>query len=36
MTVTIVDIGTPIVRDPDICGNRPRIAGTRMTVGNRG
>jgi uncharacterized protein (DUF433 family) len=33
MTATIVDIGTLIVRDPDICGNRPRIAGTRITVG---
>jgi uncharacterized protein (DUF433 family) len=33
MTAAIVDIGTLIVRDPDICGNRPRIAGTRITVG---
>jgi uncharacterized protein (DUF433 family) len=33
MTTNIVDIGTLIVRDPDICGDRPRIAGTRMTVG---
>ncbi|MCL1490557.1 MAG: DUF433 domain-containing protein [Pseudanabaena sp. Salubria-1] len=28
-----VDIGTLIVRDPDICGDRPRIANTRITVG---
>lgn len=27
------DIGTLIVRDPDICGDRPRIANTRITVG---
>jgi uncharacterized protein (DUF433 family) len=33
MTVAIVDIGTLIVCSPDICGNRPRIARTRMTVG---
>lgn len=33
MTATMVDIGTLIVRSPDICGNRPRIAKTRMTVG---
>jgi uncharacterized protein (DUF433 family) len=33
MTLTIVDIGTLIVCSPDICGNRPRIARTRMTVG---
>jgi uncharacterized protein (DUF433 family) len=33
MTAAIVDIGTLIVRDPNICGNRPRIAGTRITVG---
>lgn len=33
MTATIVDIGTLIVRAPDICGDRPRIAGTRITVG---
>ena len=33
MTATIVDIGTLIVRDPDICGDRPRITGTRITVG---
>lgn len=33
MTATIIDIGTLIVRSPEICGNRPRIAGTRMTVG---
>jgi uncharacterized protein (DUF433 family) len=36
MTTNIVDIGTLIVRDPDICGDRPRIAGTRMTVGRVG
>ena len=33
MTLTIVDIGTLIVCSPDICGNRPRIARTRITVG---
>ncbi|NMF56774.1 DUF433 domain-containing protein [Pseudanabaena yagii] len=33
MTATIIDIGTFIVRSPDICGDRPRIAGTRITVG---
>ena len=33
MTATIVDIGTLIVRAPNICGDRPRIAGTRITVG---
>jgi uncharacterized protein (DUF433 family) len=33
MTATIVDISTLIVRDPDICGNRPRIVGTSVTVG---
>jgi uncharacterized protein (DUF433 family) len=33
MTAIIIDIGTLIVRAPDICGNRPRIAGTRLTVG---
>jgi uncharacterized protein (DUF433 family) len=32
-TMTAVDIGTLIIRSPEICGNRPRIAGTRMTVG---
>lgn len=29
---TITDIGTFIVRSPDIRGNRPRIAGTAVTV----
>ena len=33
MEATIFDIGTLIVRAPDICGDRPRIAGTRITVG---
>jgi uncharacterized protein (DUF433 family) len=33
MTATVIDIGTLIVRNPDICGNRPRIADTRITVG---
>jgi uncharacterized protein (DUF433 family) len=28
-----VDIGTLIVRDPDICGDRPRIADTGVSVG---
>lgn len=29
---TITDIGTLIVRTPGTCGNRPRIAGHRITV----
>lgn len=29
---TITDIGTLIVRSPETCGNRPRIAGTRFSV----
>lgn len=29
----VIDIGTLITRDVDICGDRPRIAGTRITVG---
>lgn len=33
MTAAIIDIGTLIVRDPEICGNRPRIKDTRITVG---
>ncbi len=33
MAATIVDIDALIVHSPDICGNRPRIARTRMTVG---
>jgi uncharacterized protein (DUF433 family) len=33
MTTTITNIGTLIVRSPETCGNRPRIAGTRITVG---
>ena len=28
----IIDIGTLIVRTPDTCGDRPRIAGTRVSV----
>jgi uncharacterized protein (DUF433 family) len=28
----VVDIGTLIVRDPDLRGGRPRIAGTGVTV----
>ena len=31
MTTTI-DIGTLIVRTPETCGGRPRIAGTRMPI----
>ena len=33
MTATIINIGTLIVSSPDICGNRPRIAGTGVSVG---
>ncbi len=29
---TITDIGTLIVRTPDTCGGRPRIATTRLSV----
>lgn len=29
---TITDIGTLIIRSPDTCGGRPRIAGTRFSV----
>ena len=29
---TITDIGMLIVRSPDTCGDRPRIAGTRFSV----
>jgi uncharacterized protein (DUF433 family) len=29
---TILDIGTMIVQTPDICGGRPRIAGTAVSV----
>lgn len=29
---TITDIATLIVRSPDTCGDRPRIAGTRISV----
>ncbi|MEA3376826.1 MAG: DUF433 domain-containing protein [Chloroflexota bacterium] len=32
MTTAPVDIGTLIVRSPDIRGGRPRIAGTGVTV----
>jgi len=32
MTTATIDIGTLITRNPKICGNRPCIAGTRMTV----
>lgn len=28
----IIDIGTLIVRTPETCGNRPRIAGARVSV----
>ena len=30
---TVIDIATLIARSADTCGNRPRIAGTRITVG---
>lgn len=29
-----IDIGTFIVETPGVCGGRPRIAGTRITVQN--
>jgi uncharacterized protein (DUF433 family) len=29
-----IDIGTLIVKTPGICGGRPRIVGTRITVQN--
>jgi uncharacterized protein (DUF433 family) len=29
---TLTDIGTLIISTPEICGNRPRIAETRITV----
>lgn len=32
MTTAGIDIGTLIARDADVCGDRPRIAGTRITV----
>lgn len=28
----IIDIGTLIIRTPETCGDRPRIAGTRVSV----
>lgn len=31
---TLIDIGTLIVQTPGVCGGRPRIAGTRITVRN--
>ncbi len=33
MKAALIGIDTFIVRDPDICGNRPRIKDTRITVG---
>ncbi|MGI8934911.1 MAG: DUF433 domain-containing protein [Phormidesmis sp.] len=27
-----IDIGTLVVTTPEVCGDRPRIAGTRVTV----
>lgn len=29
---TVTDIGTLITRSPETCGNRPRIAGLRVSV----
>ena len=29
---TLTDIGTLIVENPEICGGRPRIAGTRISI----
>ncbi|MEG3439688.1 DUF433 domain-containing protein [Pannus brasiliensis CCIBt3594] len=31
---TVTDIGTLIVSDPEICGGRPRIKDSRITVRN--
>jgi uncharacterized protein (DUF433 family) len=31
---TLTDIGSLIVRTPEVCGGRPRIAGHRLTVHN--
>lgn len=31
---TITDISTLIVRTPEICGGRPRLAGSRISVEN--
>ena len=32
MATAIIDIGTLVVRTPDVRGDRPRIAGTGVTV----
>lgn len=29
---TVIDISTFIISSPDVCGDRPRLAGTRITV----
>jgi len=29
---TAIDIGTLIVKTPEVCSSRPRISGTRVTV----
>lgn len=29
---TAIDIGTLITKSPEVCGGRPRVAGTGMTV----
>jgi uncharacterized protein (DUF433 family) len=29
---TLIDIGTLITRSPDVCGDRPRVTGTRFSV----
>lgn len=33
MPPAVTDIGTLIARAADVCGDRPHIAGTRITVG---
>ena len=32
MSTTAIDIGTLVVSTPETCGERPRIAGTRISI----